>query len=1151
MQGGGIWCWSSDPTITNCLVTGNSADSGGGIYCYSDADATITGCTINGNEAGTGGGVYGFAGCDLTIKSCSITDNTASDDHGGGCFFSGSQDLTFINCLIAGNTADNNGGGIYCYYDSDPTITNCTIADNSAVNGGGLYLWLYINATVNNSIVWSNDASTNGDEFFLSGATAILHYSCYGNSAGDVYTYVSTFTATDNCSTSDPSFVGGSPYDYRLAYNSPCYGSGNNNYVTETYDVEGNWRIIRDTVDKGAYEYGVFKDTASDRSVRGPSSGADNVVWGDFNGDGHLDAYVVKDGGSNIMYINDGDNTFTDCTSSMGVSGPTYSRGACAADYDNDGHLDLLVCNDGGNLYLYHYIEEYGFSEVASSAGLTGFTYSVMATWGDYDNDGYLDLYVVQSQGNCKLFQNDGDGTFTDTTSTAGVSGPASGSSAIWCDINNDNLLDLYVVGTVTDSAKLYNNNGDGTFTDISSSSGANVEGGAATAGDFDNDGDFDIFVAKSGGSNYLLRNNFVPNETLTFTDVASSAGVTDPTYAVDCCFVDFDNDSDLDLYVTASDANHEIYCNTGMASFTKFDQNKGGTFAADARGVASLDLLGDGKQCFYVVRNNSYSELYEQRVNDNNWISFALEPSVSNKSGIGTRIQITFDAGEWGNKMTRTVSGGSGWGSQGPNTLCFGLGTMTKDSIYSIDITWPSGICYTILSDDYNLNETYYCMEDEWRAWPGGYENNAMNPLEELKNTDFGFKAIDALDWDVDEGTPDGVIVWADGEEVSPVTSIQGKKKIRVRYGEVSSNNQKENAVQIQAKKPGGNPVTHYRTVFKATWSFKNSGSLDNANLLEFSQIFGNNPRTCELLWDGDSGSDYICAKIECKATIQPTGIDWTARGVTFTDGDATTGSKGNCRAWRQKQGVISQQLTGVDTYRVLEHYFKEHQDDRSKWDQDGSATKDTPEIYGDVQYPTCPQVTDKNVIYRIDAPFTDAGARKQLFYRVDLVESLQWYDGWSGWVLCSDYGAWHINITGKLPDCAKDTEKPNGTGSGQTSEKAPNQPPYGVGIQGDNPLHVTKGQQGVSMTATSSDPDQDEIPSSYFDWEQESGPTVTLNPSSGNGQTVTFDAPNQDCTLVFKVWAHDGTCGLDRWAPGNHLVETPGTMTVIVGNP
>jgi len=342
-----------------------------------------------------------------------------------------------------------------------------------------------------------------------------------------------------------------------------------------------------------------------------------------------------------------------------------------------------------------------------------------MATWGDYNNDGYIDVYIVQSNNNnCKLFENDGDGTFTDVTSTAGVTGPASGSSAVWCDVNNDGLQDIFVIGTTNYTSKFYLNEGDGTFEDITNNQYVNVDDllacSSIAVGDVDNDGDQDFYITRTG-SNYLLRNDF-NGETVGFTDKASDAGVAGPTNAVDCCFADYDNDGLIDLYVTASDGNSCIYKNGStqyVMDFDTLDDESGGVNSYNCQGVSAVDIEGDGRQSFYVTRYNGYSAFMEQKVsNGNNWLGIRLDATASNESAIGAKVKITVQEGEaLPYYITRTVTAGSGWGSQGALDLHIGLGELEKNEISSFTVYWPSGVYYTVSSNDYDLNEVYQAV--------------------------------------------------------------------------------------------------------------------------------------------------------------------------------------------------------------------------------------------------------------------------------------------------------------------------------------------------------------------------------------------------------------------------------------------------------
>jgi hypothetical protein len=600
------------------------------------------------------------------------------------------------------------------------------------------------------------------------------------NGEGDISDPGSRILWGDGCLHSDPDFVDDANGDYHLDTGSPCIDAGSNSYVDWDYDLGGNWRIIHDTVEIGAYEYGIFKDTAEDRGIQGPSGGAENVVWEDFDGDGYPDMYVTSSLGSNILYLNDGppDQTFTDATQANGVAGPTNSRGACAADYDNDGDVDLLVCNESGDLYLYRNnrvgLETNNFTEVAEDADLDGFSYSVMACWGDFDNDSYVDLYVVKSQGNCKLFQNDGDGTFTDVTSTAGVSGPSSGSSAVWCDIDSDGDLDLFVVGATSGSAKLYQNDGDGTFTDITSSAGADIEGDSVAFGDIDNDGDFDFCVAVSGASNYLLKNNY-SGTTVTFSEIASSAGVSQPTNAVDCYFTDFDNDGDIDLNITANDGNTTLFSNNGDLTFGAVDTDGLPAIATYAAAAAGQDLC-NGWPTLWGANSAGYSSFWEQRPNGNNWIVFLVRPSISNLTGIGTRVELTYAVGETTYTITREKTAGAGWGSQGSVGLHMGLAGVSKDQIQEVRVSWPSGVVHYISKSKYQLNSKYVLCEPDIEVIV------QCNPNDEQ----LWYK-VDGEEYTAESTT----IPWFSGQQLTIETKTPQKEQGGVKYVFDSWNNE------------------------------------------------------------------------------------------------------------------------------------------------------------------------------------------------------------------------------------------------------------------------------------------------------------------------------------------------------------------------
>jgi len=284
--------------------------------------------------------------------------------------------------------------------------------------------------------------------------------------------------------------------------------------------------------------------------------------------------------------------TFTDVTAAAGINfihsegdtielvSQTTSPGAAFADYNNDGYLDIYITNGSGlPNALYHNNGDGTFSEVAKKAGVDHRGFAMGCVFGDYDNDGDLDLYVLNYNEPNVFFRNNGDGTFTDVTRQTRTGGDGRwGVSAAFADYDNDGDLDLYVVNYIKFSRDLapkdfvlversednvllapepydpqanvlYHNNGDGTFTDVTGQAGVADEEGkglAAIFGDYDNDGDADLFVANDISRNKLYRNNGDG----TFTDVSFLEGVDDPRSGMGVDWGDYDNDGDLDFYV-------------------------------------------------------------------------------------------------------------------------------------------------------------------------------------------------------------------------------------------------------------------------------------------------------------------------------------------------------------------------------------------------------------------------------------------------------------------------------------------------------------------------------------------------------------------------------------------------------------------------
>ncbi|MCD6167221.1 VCBS repeat-containing protein, partial [bacterium] len=415
------------------------------------------------------------------------------------------------------------------------------------------------------------------------------------------------------------------------------------------------------------------------------------IALGDYNSDGHLDVYIAYYYGSDYLFANNGDGTFSDVTESAGLGVIDSSLSATWGDFNNDGFLDLYVAVKKGFNRLFKNTGDGYFEDIAGSAGVTAqYLNSYIGIWGDYNNDGFVDLYVVnfESGESNILFRNNGNETFTDVTSEAGVEGgPYQKSrSAAWGDFNNDGYLDLFVNNQGSDF--LYRNNGDGTFTDVTYSAGIEDlgNGSGCAWGDYDNDGFLDLFITNKDGRNGLYRNN--GDET--FTDVTSSAGVLVTGGSTCCSWADFDNDGDLDIYVSfVAGGNEYLFSNNDDGTFTNIISESGVTSGIGGHAAAWGDYDNDGDLDMFVTSLISKQVyVFKNHVgNSRNWLHIQPVGLVSNEAGIGTRVKVV--AGE--KAQIRVVNGGESYISQHSLPLEFGLGSIT--SVDSIIVHWPSGV--------------------------------------------------------------------------------------------------------------------------------------------------------------------------------------------------------------------------------------------------------------------------------------------------------------------------------------------------------------------------------------------------------------------------------------------------------------------------
>lgn len=345
----------------------------------------------------------------------------------------------------------------------------------------------------------------------------------------------------------------------------------------------------------------------------------------DVNKDGLLDVYLSVVYGRNKIFLNDGGLRFHEITESFGVDCPYDTHGVAAADFNNDNNIDLFVANNPEDLTgvrgvnvsqpnMFYVGNDEGFIESAVKAGVAGNTmnYGCGVTTADLNGDGLLDVYVAEGAyrlgPDCanSLFINNGDGTYRDIAKDAGVADDGGGYTCNFGDYDNDGDADLFV-GNLdeggTGARHLFRNDGNMKFTDVTSLIGGPGKGYVVSSFwlDVDNDGDQDLFLANSSGegpdtSNPEFSRNqlFRNNGDGTFTDVSKASGVFIISNSRGATFGDIDNDGDLDIYVTNSREESLIFLNDGKGVFTESHTKTGGSVYY-GHGCALGDLDGDG----------------------------------------------------------------------------------------------------------------------------------------------------------------------------------------------------------------------------------------------------------------------------------------------------------------------------------------------------------------------------------------------------------------------------------------------------------------------------------------------------------------------------------------------------------------------------
>jgi hypothetical protein len=487
------------------------------------------------------------------------------------------------------------------------------------------------------------------------------------------------------------------------------------------------------------------------------SSIGTGIAIGDYDGDGRPDIYVVSKTEGCRLFRNLGGYRFEDVTEKAGVGAEkgVWNQGAAFVDIDNNGRLDIYVCRTDAPNLLYVNQGDGTFKEMAHAYGLDVKDSSVMAAFCDYDRDGYLDLYIATNVLNAKtnpdgqrgyMFHNNRNGTFTNVTDLAGIGGPSQSHSATWWDYDNDGWPDLYVANDYGFPDKLYHNNRDGTFTDMLDRVAPHTSFSSmgADLGDVNNDGRIDFLSADMAVTSHAMdqhdlatarskledpkdpaaapkynRNALLINTgTPRLAEAAFLAGIAATEWTWSPLFEDLDNDGRLDLFVTNGfprdpgiDVQHRLMSAESAvervkimyASPPRVERHLGLRNMGDLRfedvseawgldkrgisfGAAVGDLSGDGNLDIVYSNFRKGVTLLRNDCDSGHKVNIYLRGTVSNRYGVGATVRVESGAGVLAQQLVLA----RGYMSTSEPMLHFGLGPETV--VRRMTVTWPSG---------------------------------------------------------------------------------------------------------------------------------------------------------------------------------------------------------------------------------------------------------------------------------------------------------------------------------------------------------------------------------------------------------------------------------------------------------------------------
>jgi hypothetical protein len=529
-------------------------------------------------------------------------------------------------------------------------------------------------------------------------------------------------------------------------------------------DVPAKW-LVPEKLYKSEWMLPEFPDVATfaGLDVTGRSGGA---IMEDFDGDGLLDIMVSSSGPLDQLRLfhNNGDGTFADWTVRAGLTGETGGLNIVSTDYNNDGHPDVLVLRGGwwGKFgeYPMSLLRNNGngtFDDVTEEAGLMSPHPTQTAAWADYDNDGWLDLFVGHESTPSdphpsQLFHNNRDGTFTEVGAANGLASLGYVKGVAWGDFNNDDRPDLYI-SVKAGPNHLFRNDGPADakhpdpakwkFTDVTEGAGVAVqsESFATWFFDFDNDGWPDIFSAGyyvdsmqdvgafELGLPYraetprLYRNNHDG----TFSDVTKAMHLDRAILVMGANFGDLDNDGWLDIYLGTGEPAYEallpnrMFRNNGGKGFQDVTTNGGFGHLQKGHGVAFGDLENNGTEDIFEKMGGAFpgdtyqSALYHNPIRGNDWVTLQLEGVQTNRAGFGARICVTVAGAAGKRRIYRTVGYGSSFGGN-PFEQHIGLGKGAV--IQELEVSWPTSKLVQKFQH-VEVNRKYHLREGDAKLTP------------------------------------------------------------------------------------------------------------------------------------------------------------------------------------------------------------------------------------------------------------------------------------------------------------------------------------------------------------------------------------------------------------------------------------------------